>query len=73
MAIRVIETSYAITSQGDTDADNLFIDVSISKGPSALSGVTEEQILLFVRNYLQSLTTNPINITKRQTVETDGL
>ena len=62
-----------ISSGGDDDSQNLYIKVEITKGSGALSGATEAQILGFVRNYLQSLTVNPIEVRRTKTVRTDGL
>jgi hypothetical protein len=74
MTSRVVSTEYLITSAGvDGDDENLLIKVSIDKGPNALSGMTEEGVITFVRNFLQTKTTNPINIQKTQTIQTDGL
>lgn len=69
----VVSTYFEITSSGATDGDNLYIKVEISKGVTALSGATEAQILGYVKNYLQSLTTNPINVSRVQTTRVDGL
>lgn len=73
MATQILKTTYLITSSGDTDADNLNIEVSIDKGSAALSGATEAQILGFVRNYLQSLSAYPILVSREQTTRVDGL
>lgn len=73
MANQTIATFYEITSSGPSDTDNLLIRVEITKGVTALSGATEEQILGFVKNYLQSLSPNPIEIARTTTVRTDGL
>ena len=73
MASRVLNTEFQITSHGEVDTDNFVINVDITKGSTALSGVTEEAVILFVRKYLQSLTTNPVLISKTQTVYTDEL
>lgn len=73
MATQVLKTTYLITSSGDSDADNLMIEVSIDKGSEALSGATEAQILGFVRNYLQSLSEYPILVAREQTTRVDGL
>lgn len=71
---QVVSTTYEITSSGGLDdSENLFISVSITKGAAALSGASEAQILGFVKNYLQSLTTNPINVGRVQVVRVDGL
>lgn len=71
---QIISTVYEILSAGgDDDSQNLYIKVEIQKGSGALSGATEAQILTFVRNYLQSLTANPINVRRTQTVMVDGL
>lgn len=71
---QIISTTYEITSAGGTDdSQNLFISVSITKGSAALSGASEAQILTFVKNYLQSLTTNPINVGRVQITRVDGL
>lgn len=71
---QTISQYYEITSAGEGDDDeNLYIRVEITKGPNALSGATEAQILGFVKNYLQSLTTNTINATRVQTIRTEGL
>lgn len=71
---QVVSTVYEITSAGgDDDSENLYIKVEIQKGSNALSGATEAQILGFVRNYLQSLTVNPINVGRIQVVRVDGL
>lgn len=69
----ITKTTYRITSNGASDLESLLISVDISKGPSALSGATEAQILGFVRNYLQSLTANPINVSREQVIITEGL
>jgi hypothetical protein len=69
---RVIDTEFQIFGYGEEDTDNFTIKVKIDKGPTALSGVTEEQVMLFVMRYLQSLTTNPIDIRKTQVIQTDG-
>lgn len=69
----ILSTFYEITSQGASDTENLYIKVEITKGASALSGATEAQILGYVRNYLQSLTTNPINVSRQQVVRVEGL
>lgn len=72
--IQTIEQYYEITSAGEgTDSENLYIKVEIRKGSNALAGATEEQILTFVMGYLQSLTTNPIEAARVQTIRTDGL
>lgn len=71
---QVVSTTYEITSSGGLDdSQNLLIEVSITKGSAALSGASEAQILTFVKNYLQSLTTNPINVGRVQVVRVDGL
>jgi len=71
---QTVSQYYEITSNGvGTDSENLYIRVEITKGSNALSGASEEQILGFVRTYLQSLTTNPIDIGRVQTIRTDGL
>jgi len=71
---QTISTYYEITSAGPGgDDENLYIRVEITKGSLALSGASEAQILGFVRNYLQSLTENPINVTRVQTIRTEGL
>jgi hypothetical protein len=73
MASRILDTEFQITSHGELDTDNFSISVNITKGSTALSGVTEESVILFVRKYLQSLTSNPVLISKTQTVYTDEL
>lgn len=73
MSSRVLNTTFQIAGLGEQDTDNFTIDVKIDKGPTALSGVTEEAVILFVRKYLQSLTTVPISIAKTQTIRTDEL
>jgi len=71
---QVVSTYYEITSAGGSDdSQNLYIKVEITKGSGALSGATEAQILTFVRNYLQSLTSNPIDVGRVQVVRTEGL
>lgn len=71
---QIVSTYYEITSAGGTDdSENLYIKVEIEKGTKALSGATEAQILGWVRNYLQSLTVNPINVGRVQVVRTEGL
>ncbi len=71
---QIVSTVYEITSSGgDADAENLYIKVEIQKGSEALSGATEAQILGFVKNYLQSLTQNPINVGRVQVVRVSGL
>lgn len=73
MATQVVETYFEITSSGESDTDNLYIRVEIQKGATALSGATEEQVLGFVKNYLQSLSANPILVSRTQTTRVDGL
>ena len=71
---QVVSTYYEITSAGgEDDSQNLYIKVEITKGTGALSGATEAQILGFVRNYLQSLTPNPILVGRVQVLRVDGL
>ena len=71
---QVLSTVYEILSAGgQDDSQNLYIKVEITKGSAALSGATEAQILTFVRNYLQTLTTNPIEVRRTQTVMVSGL
>lgn len=71
---QTVSQYYEITSAGEgTDDENLYIRVEITKGSLALSGASEAQILGFVKNYLQSLTTNPINAARVQTIRTEGL
>lgn len=71
---QIVSTYYEITSAGGTDdSENLYIKVEIEKGTKALSGTTEAQILGWVRNYLQSLTVNPINVGRVQIIRTEGL
>jgi hypothetical protein len=71
---QTISQYYEITSAGEGgDDENLYIRVEITKGPLALSGATEAQILGFVKNYLQSLSQNPINAARVQTIRTEGL
>lgn len=71
----IIDTSYQIVSPNGTanDDSNLIIDVKITRRNNSLPGVTEDQILDFVRDYLATLTTDPISITKTQTIQTAGL
>lgn len=71
-SVRVTKTSYQILSSGGED-DNLTISVDIQRTNQALAGVTEIQMLTFIRNYLATLTPNPVTITKIETVETSGL
>lgn len=74
VAQQVVSQYYEITSAGgDDDSQNLYIKVEIEKGSGALSGATEAQILGFVRNYLQSLTKNPILVGRVQVLRVDGL
>lgn len=71
---RVVGQYYEIASSGEgTDTESLYIRVEIQKGPNALAGTTEEQILTFVLRYLQSLTENPIAASRVQTIRTEGL
>ena len=70
---QVLATVYEVTSMGAKDTDQLYIRVEIQMGSTALSGATETQILGFVKNYLQSLTTDPIHACRIQTVRVDGL
>lgn len=71
---QTLQTVYEILSSGGSDnSQDLYIKVEIQKGSAALSGATEAQILGFVRNYLQSLTTNPIRVRRTKTVQVDGL
>lgn len=70
----VISTFYEILSAGgEDDSQNLYIKVEITKGANALSGATEAQILTFVKTYLESLTTNPIDVRRTQTIQIAGL
>lgn len=71
----ILDTSYQIVSpNSEANSDsNLVIDVKITRKNDALSGVTEDDILTFVRDYLATLTTDPVNITKTQTIQTSGL
>jgi hypothetical protein len=68
-----LSTYYEIVSSGPSDTDNLYIKVEINKGPTALSGASEAQILGFVRNYLQTLSSNPITIKRTRVLRVEGL
>lgn len=68
----VIDVHYQINVTGPQD-DNLFIEVKISRTNNALAHVTEYQMADFVRQYLSSLTPNPVTITRYETTRTDGL
>lgn len=71
----IIETKYQIVSPNETadDDSDLIIAVSITRKNGALAGTSEDQVVAFVRGYLATLTTDPVNITKIQTVATTGL
>jgi hypothetical protein len=72
--VQTVNQYYEIVSPGiGSDEEDFYIRVDIQKGPLALSGASEEQILGFVRNYLQSLTPNPIRIARIQTIRTDDI
>lgn len=71
-SVRVSKTTYQIVSTGGND-DNLTINVEIDRSNQALEGVTEMQMLQFIKGYLATLTPNPVTITKVETVETSGL
>lgn len=72
MAVRITKTTYQLVSSGEND-DNLVIDVDIQRTNGALAGVSEMQMLAFIKGYLATLTPNPVSITKVETVETTGL
>lgn len=70
---KTVTTFYEITTSGETDEDNLYIKVEITKGANALSGATEAQILGSVKNYLQSLSKSPLHVSRVQTIRVEGM
>jgi hypothetical protein len=72
MTETILETKYQIGTSGLNDAI-LLIDIGITRVNDALPGVTEEQMVQFVRGYLATLTSDPVSIRRIQTIQTDGL
>lgn len=70
---QILSTVYEITSSGPNDTDNLYVRVEISKGSTALSGKSEQEVLGAVKSYLQSISANPIVGSRTQTIRIDGL
>jgi len=68
----VLSVKYQILSAGPNDA-NLMITIDIVKEGDAFSGFTEDEMVAFVRGYLQTLTQNPVTINKIQVIQTSGL
>lgn len=68
----ILSTSYKMSSINDND-NELEIDITIKKDPGMLDGVTELDMITFVRNYIATLTPTPVIISKIQTIQTDGL
>jgi hypothetical protein len=67
---RVLSTHYKVQVVSPDDGQNVTINVDINKTAEGLAGTSEETVVDFVRRYLQTLTNDPIIITRTQTIET---
>jgi hypothetical protein len=72
METSILSVKYQILSSGPNDA-NLMVTLDIVKDGEAFAGFTEDEMVAFVRGYLQSLTKNPVTINKVQVIQTSGL
>lgn len=67
---RILSTRYQVQVLSEQDNQNVTIDVKIDKTAEGLSGTSEETVVDFVRQYLQTLTPDPLEITRIQEIET---
>lgn len=72
MAVTILKTTYVIKTVNSTD-DVLQFDISVQKDAGAIPNISELAMMQFIRDNLQNVTSDPVTLTRIQTIQTDNL